>query len=79
VVSRLGIGAARHEDELDTSCALPTDVRTDTAIYYRKGPVHTALNLKNAFDGEYFEGAQARWSVVLGTPFTVLSTIRVGF
>jgi iron complex outermembrane receptor protein len=38
-----------------------------------------ALNVKNVFDVEYFEGAQSRSSVVPGTPFTVFGTVGLRF
>jgi len=36
---------------------LPSYLRTDAAVYYRRDNWQLALNVKNLFDGEYFEVA----------------------
>jgi iron complex outermembrane receptor protein len=80
----LGFGAGifvagERAGDVANSFDLPEYVRTDAAIFYRKGIVHAALNVKNVFDVEYFEGAQSRSSVVPGTPLAVFGTIGVRY
>ncbi|MGH8479082.1 MAG: TonB-dependent siderophore receptor [Gammaproteobacteria bacterium] len=80
----LGFGAGlfvagERAGDLNNSFDLPEYARTDAAIFYRKGIVQAALNVKNVFDVEYFEGAQSRSSVVPGSPFTVFGTIGLRF
>jgi iron complex outermembrane receptor protein len=80
----LGFGAGifvagERAGDIANTFDLAEYVRTDASIFYRKGIVHAALNVKNVFDVEYFEGAQSRSSVVPGTPFAVVGTVGLRY
>lgn len=65
--------------DLDNSFELPSYLRTDAAIYYRRNNFRAALNINNLFDIDYFEDADARNRIFPGAPLTVLGTVSVEF
>jgi iron complex outermembrane receptor protein len=56
---------------------LPSYVRTDAAIYYRRDNWRAALNFRNLFDIEYYN--TNGFIVFPQAPFTVLGTVSVTF
>lgn len=59
---------------------LPSYLRTDAALYYRRDNWQVALNVKNLFDVEYFESVNSgRSSIEPGAPITVVGTVSVEF
>jgi iron complex outermembrane receptor protein len=58
---------------------LPSYLRTDAAIFYRRENWQAALNFKNLFDVDYYESARDRNAVFPGVTFTVLGTLSVNF
>jgi iron complex outermembrane recepter protein len=80
----LGFGAGifvvgDREGDLANSFELPSYVRTDTAIFYRRDNWKAGLNFKNLFDINYYESASSGTSVYPGIPFTVIGTVGVEF
>jgi iron complex outermembrane recepter protein len=80
----LGFGAGLlfagdRQGDLDNTFTLPSYVRADAAVYYRRDRWQAALNFKNLFDTYYFESANGRNGVFPGAPFTVLGTVSVQF
>ncbi|NMF64795.1 TonB-dependent siderophore receptor [Brasilonema octagenarum] len=80
----LGFGAGlffvgERQGDLPNTFALPSYVRADAAIYYRRNNLRVGLNFKNLSDVYYFESALSRTSVYPGAPFTVLGTVSVQF
>ncbi|MBW4642741.1 MAG: TonB-dependent siderophore receptor [Goleter apudmare HA4340-LM2] len=71
--------AGERQGDLDNSFQLPSYVRTDAALFYRRGQYRAALNIRNLFDVEYFVSASSRNRVFLGDPFTVQGTISWEF
>ncbi|MGI2909401.1 TonB-dependent siderophore receptor [Tolypothrix sp. VBCCA 56010] len=67
-----------RQGDLENTFEVPSYVRTDAAIYYRRGQLGAALNFKNIFDVYYFESADFGF-VSPGAPFTVLGTVSVQF
>jgi len=65
--------------DLANTFELPSYLRTDAAIFYRRGQLRAALNFRNLFDIEYFAAAQSRNRVFYGDPFTVQGTISWEF
>ena len=58
---------------------LPNYVRTDAALFYRRGQFDAALNFQNLFDVHYFESGfgstASNTQVYYGNPFTVTFTL----
>ncbi|MGI2903099.1 TonB-dependent siderophore receptor [Tolypothrix sp. VBCCA 56010] len=80
----LGFGAGlffvgERQGDLPNTFALPSYVRADAAIYYRRNNLRVGLNFKNLSDVYYFESALSRTSVYPGAPFTVLGTVSFQF
>jgi iron complex outermembrane receptor protein len=65
--------------DLDNSVELPSYLRTDAAIFYRRDRFRAALNFRNLFDVEYFESAFGQNTISYGEPFTVQGTISWQF
>ncbi|MEH2277324.1 MAG: TonB-dependent siderophore receptor [Nostoc sp.] len=68
-----------RQGDLENTFTLPSYVRTDAAIYYRRDNWRVGLNIKNLFDVYYFESADSIDSVYPAAPFTVLGTISWQF
>jgi iron complex outermembrane recepter protein len=67
-----------REGDLENTFTLPSYVRTDAVIYYRRKNWQTQLNFKNLFDVDYYEGASFG-SVFPGATFTVQGSFAVEF
>lgn len=64
----------------ENSFRLPSYVRTDAALYYRRNNWRAALNFQNLFDVDYIRSSAGfRASVYPGEPFTVIGTVSVEF
>ncbi len=74
-----GVGlryVGEREGDLENSFRLPSYLRTDATIFYRRNKFRAAVNVNNVFDNEYFETAQnGRAGVFPGEPLTVVGTI----
>ncbi|WP_138502473.1 TonB-dependent siderophore receptor [Nostoc sp. PA-18-2419] len=68
-----------RQGDLENTFTLPSYVRTDAALYYRRDNWRVGLNIKNLFDVYYFESADSLDSVYPAAPFTVLGTVSVQF
>ncbi|MEH2072133.1 MAG: TonB-dependent receptor [Nostoc sp.] len=68
-----------RQGDLENTFTLPSYVRTDALIYYRRDNWRVGLNIKNLFDVNYFESAYGRSTVFPGAPFTVLGTVSWQF
>jgi iron complex outermembrane receptor protein len=84
VLQGLGFGlgvfyVGDQEGDLVNSFILPSYVRSDAAIYYRRGQLNLAVNFKNITDNRYFEGARNSARVIPGAPFSVTGTISWEF
>ncbi|WP_246162791.1 TonB-dependent siderophore receptor [Brasilonema sennae] len=58
---------------------VPGYLTTDAAIFYKQNQFRAAINIKNLFNVDYFEGVFSRDRVFYGAPFTVQGTIRWEF
>lgn len=78
-----GVGlryVGEREGDLENSFTLPSYLRTDAAIFYKRNNFRAALNVNNLFDTEYFEAAQyGRAGIFPGAPLTVIGTIGLEF
>jgi iron complex outermembrane recepter protein len=73
-----GIGlfyVGEREGDLSNTFSLPSYLRTDASLFYRKDKFRAALNVQNLFDNEYFQLAENRLRVFYGAPRTVKFTL----
>ena len=68
-----------REGDLTNTFTLPSYVRTDAALYYRRHNFQAALNFKNLFDILYYEGSYNINRVFRGDPFEVEATLKWQF
>ena len=69
-----------RQGDLENSFELPSYLRTDAAIFYRRNNWRAAINLQNLFDVGYFETSEiGRNTVIPGTPFTVIGSFAIEF
>lgn len=66
---------ADRPGDLDNTFTLPSYLRTDAAVYYRRDRLRAQLNFKNLFNVNYFESANGRNRIFPGAPFEVLATV----
>jgi iron complex outermembrane receptor protein len=79
----LGFGAGMffvgdREIELPNTETVPSYLRADAAIYYRRDNWKVALNFKNLANTRYYD-AQGFALIYPGAPFTVLGTVSIKF
>jgi iron complex outermembrane receptor protein len=58
---------------------LASYLRTDAALYYRRGGFNAAINVRNLFDIDYAPYGFARNNVGRGAPFTIVGSISWEF
>ncbi|MEH2084034.1 MAG: TonB-dependent siderophore receptor [Nostoc sp.] len=78
----VGVGfffVGERQGDLDNSFQLPSYLRTDASIFYKRDRLRAALNLRNLFNVDYFESTTGPLSVYPGAPFTVQGTISWQF
>ncbi|MEH1843105.1 MAG: hypothetical protein V7L20_31320 [Nostoc sp.] len=68
-----------RQGDLDNSLILPSYLRTDAAIYYRRNGFNAAINIRNLFDKTYYEYSYGRLYNQLGNPFTILGSVSWEF
>lgn len=77
----LGLGLVyvgdRESNVPNNNVKIPSYLRTDASIFYRRENWRAALNFKNLFDTKYYESQG--FFIVPAAPFTVLGTISFEF
>ncbi len=61
------------------SFTLPSYLRTDAALFYRKNNFRIGLNFQNLFNVNYFSSAAFRESIYIGDPLTVIGSVSIEF
>lgn len=79
-----GVGAGvffvgDRQGDLDNTFELPSYLRTDAAIFYRRDRFRAGVNFKNLFNVDYFESAISRLGIYPGDPFVVQGTVSWQF
>ncbi|GAB4372110.1 MAG: TonB-dependent siderophore receptor [Elainellaceae cyanobacterium] len=68
--------AGDFEDTFD----LPSYLRTDAAVFYRRNNWRAAINVQNLFDVEYYRSNNfGRVAIEPGAPFTIIGSLQVEF
>jgi iron complex outermembrane receptor protein len=66
--------------DLDNSFVLPSFVRTDASVFYKRNNWRAAVNVRNLFDETYFTGSEgSRLGVYYGEPLTVIGSFAIEF
>jgi iron complex outermembrane receptor protein len=66
--------------DLDNSYILPSYIRTDASVFYKRNNWRAALNIRNLFDNTYFTGSDGgRLGVYYGEPLTLIGSFAVEF
>ncbi|WP_242045818.1 MULTISPECIES: TonB-dependent siderophore receptor [unclassified Calothrix] len=76
----LGLGlvyVGEREASLPNNLKIPSYVRTDASIFYKRDNWRAALNFKNLLDTKYYESQG--FFIVPAAPFTVLGTVSFEF
>lgn len=68
-----------RQGDFNNTFQVPSYLRTDAAIFYKRDQLRVALNFRNLFDVDYIETAFARTRVYRGDPFTVQGTVSWQF
>ncbi|MEH2179021.1 TonB-dependent siderophore receptor [Nostoc sp.] len=58
---------------------LPSYVRADASLFYKRNDWSVQLNFKNLFSTHYFDSSEYSFGTVPGAPFSVQGTISVRF
>ena len=78
----LGLGlyyVGERQGDLNNSFTLPSYLRTDASLFYRRSNLSASLNFQNLFDVNYYQGARNDLRVIPGAPFTVFGKVSVEF
>jgi iron complex outermembrane receptor protein len=84
-LSGLGFGlglfyVGERQGDLDNSFVLPNYLRTDAAVYYRRGQLNTAINIRNLFNTDYIRTSDGGNTFLRrGAPFTIVGSISWEF
>ena len=68
-----------RQGDLANSFELPSHVRTDAALYYRRDRLNAAINVRNLFDIDYASYSFGRAFIQRGTPLTITGSISWTF
>jgi iron complex outermembrane receptor protein len=69
----------QREGDLGNTFQIPSYVRTDLSLFYRRENFRIGLNIENLFDVRYFEASESDLRVFYGAPLTVKGTISYSF
>ncbi|MBE9214379.1 TonB-dependent receptor [Plectonema cf. radiosum LEGE 06105] len=64
-----------RQGDLANSFELPSHLRTDAAIYYRRDGFKAAVNIRNLFDIDYSSYSFGRTFIQRGAPLTITGSI----
>jgi iron complex outermembrane receptor protein len=78
----VGLGlfyVGERQGDLANTFTLDSYLRTDAALYYRRGGLRVALNIRNLFDTDYASFAGGNTYVQRGVPFTITGSLSWEF
>jgi iron complex outermembrane receptor protein len=70
-----------REGDLENSFSVPSHLRTDASIFYRRDDWRAQINFRNIFNTEYFIGTNEfrAGGVMPGSPFSVVGSVSITF
>ncbi|TVP63631.1 MAG: TonB-dependent receptor [Nodularia sp. (in: Bacteria)] len=68
-----------RQGDFNNSFQIPSYVRTDASVFYRRNNWRVGINVNNLFNVDYIEATQRRNRIDPGAPFTVRGTVSVEF
>ncbi|MBE9171148.1 TonB-dependent siderophore receptor [Pleurocapsales cyanobacterium LEGE 06147] len=69
-----------RQGDIDNTFTLPSYVRTDAVVFYRRNNWQASVNFQNLFDIDYIRSSEGfREGIRPGDPFTVIGSISVNF
>ncbi len=68
-----------RQGDLNNSFQVPSYVRTDASVFYRRNNWRVGINVNNLFNVDYIEATQRRTRINPGAPLTVRGTVSVEF
>jgi iron complex outermembrane recepter protein len=68
-----------RQGDLENTFTLPSYLRTDASVFYKKEGFRATLSLKNLFGITYFPSAQNDLRVRVGDPFTIAGSVSFEF
>jgi iron complex outermembrane receptor protein len=69
-----------RQGDLDNSFELPSFLRTDAAVYYKRDNWRVGVNVQNLFDTDYYQSVEfGRTTIAPGAPFTVIGSVSFKF
>ncbi|WP_250123544.1 TonB-dependent receptor [Chroococcidiopsis sp. CCMEE 29] len=68
-----------RQGDLDNSFEVPSYIRTDASLFYRRDNWRAGINFRNLFDIDYIEAADTRSRITPGAPFTIIGSVSVEF
>ncbi|WP_414529156.1 TonB-dependent siderophore receptor [Nodularia chucula] len=68
-----------RQGDFNNSFQVPSYVRTDASVFYRRDNWRVGINVNNLFNVDYIEATQRRNRIDPGAPFTVRGTVSVEF
>jgi iron complex outermembrane recepter protein len=75
----LGLFFVGDRRDLENSFSVPSYLRTDASLFYRRDNWRAGINFRNLFDIDYIESVDNRARITPGAPFTILGSISVEF
>ncbi len=78
----LGLGlfyVGDRQGDFANSFEVPSYVRTDASVFYKRDRFRTAINFENLFDTDYFENVESDLRVRPGAPFSVRASVSWDF
>jgi iron complex outermembrane recepter protein len=69
----------RQGDFPNSNFQVPSYVRADAALFYRRNNWRASINVNNLFDVEYYESAPSRLNVYPGAPLNVTASLSYTF
>jgi iron complex outermembrane recepter protein len=77
-----GIGVFYQDDrpvDFPTAFELPSFLRTDASLFYRRDRFQATLSVQNLFDIDYFSAGRNYVRVIPGQPFSIVGNVRWEF
>jgi iron complex outermembrane receptor protein len=75
----LGLFFVGDRQDLENSFSVPSYLRTDASLFYRRDNWRAGINVRNLFNIDYTEAVDDRAVITPGTPFTIVGSVSVTF